>query len=182
MQIITSRLVLRALQDADLDTFVAYRNDPAVAQWQSWPQPYSTEAAQQLIQDADANLPPVPGRWRQVGICLKDTGQLIGDCAFCLTDEGRQAEIGITLSQPAQGQGYANEALRALFTHLFGQLGIHRLSAACDPANAGSIRLLRALGLREEGRFVQASWIRNQWVDDLWFALLQHEWLTGSGA
>lgn len=42
----TPRLCLRPFQDADLEAFLAYRNDPAVARFQGWEMPYTREAAE----------------------------------------------------------------------------------------------------------------------------------------
>jgi len=74
----TERLLLRRFQEADLDPFRAYRNDPLVARYQSWNGITEAEAraflAAQRVQDFG-----VPGQGIQIAIQRRDTGDLIGD-------------------------------------------------------------------------------------------------------
>jgi hypothetical protein len=44
------------------------------------------------------------------------------------------------------GQGYATGAAAALLRFGFARLGLHKIGAACDPAGAGSARVLEKLG------------------------------------
>lgn len=175
MQIHTPRLTLRALRQPDLEAFVAYRSDPEVARWQGWDAPYPRDKAAALFAAACADLPPTPGQWRQVAVARRSDDALLGDCAFRRSDDGHQAELGVTLASAHHGQGFAAEALAALIDWLFDEVGLHRVFANCDPRNPGVIALLRRLGLREEGRFVESLWWKDAWVDELWFAMLRRE-------
>src|SRR3954471_8172307 len=77
------RLLLRHFRDSDLPIFHAYRNDPELARYQGWQAP--TEAqARAFIEEVKALQPGVPGEWFQFAVELKQTGQLIGDCALKL--------------------------------------------------------------------------------------------------
>ena len=184
MQIHTPRLTLRAFLPADLDTFVAYRSDPEVARWQGWEAPYPPESARTLFTRASADLPPTPGEWRQVAVARRSDGLLLGDCAFRRSDDGQQAELGVTLASAHHGQGYASEALAALIDWLFDEVGLHRVFANCDPRNPAVISLLSRLGLRDEGRFVASLWWKGEWADEQWFALLRDEpraWRVSGG-
>src|SRR6185312_2652921 len=122
---------------------------------------------------------PSQGQWFQRAIRQRDDDVLIGDVGFCLADA--QAEFGITLAPAAQGNGYAREALHALFGWLFGELGIHRVHASVDPRNAPSMALLLAMGMRKEAHFRESLRFHGEWVDDVVFGLLTSEWL-GKGA
>ncbi|QNM96044.1 GNAT family N-acetyltransferase [Chitinimonas koreensis] len=176
MLIETQRLRLRPLAEPDLATFMVYRNDPEVAHWQGFDVPYPLESAQALFAECDAARPPSPGEWRQIAIARRSDDALLGDCAVCLSADGRQAELGITLAPQHQGQGYAAETFAALFDWLFGSCGLHRVHASCDPANLASARLLRRVGMRQEGHLRQSLWFKGGWADDLVFGLLAEEW------
>ena len=142
----TDRLILRPFQDSDLQPFVAYRSDPAIARYQGWDAPYSIIKATEFIEEMKRAQPGIPGQWYQIAIALKNTGEMIGDSAFCvLADDERQAEIGFTLAGPYQGYGYATEAVTALLDHLFGKVCLHRVRAICDVDNVDSARLLESL-------------------------------------
>lgn len=176
MLIETPRLRLRPLSEQDLPAFLGYRNDPEVAHWQSFTPPYPQSAAEALFGDCDASLPLATGGWRQIAIARREDDALLGDCAVCLSADGRQAETGITLATSQQGHGYAQEAFRALFDWLFAVQGLHRIHASCDPANIASARLLRRLGMRQEAHLRQSLWFKGGWADDLVFAILAEEW------
>ena len=172
----TERLLLAPLTEADAEVFSAYRSDPEVASYQGWEAPYSVDQARELITGSLALAVDAPG-WHQIGIRLKDTGELLGDCAYLLLqDDPRQAEIGVTLAPGYQRKGYAFEALHCLVGHLFNDLGLHRIRANIDPANASSAGVLRKLGFRHEGRWVESLWFKGRYADEDWYALLAREW------
>ncbi len=174
----TPRLLLRAFEEGDVETFASYRSDPQVALYQGWDVPYSREQAANLIAALQSQHPGMPGEWYQIAIELKTSQVLIGDCCFrVLVDDARQAEIGFTLAQPYQGQGFATEAVTALLDYLFHQLNLHRVRANCDPENETSARLLKRVGMRHEGRFIESLWLRGGWVSEDWYAVLRREWL-----
>jgi aminoglycoside 6'-N-acetyltransferase len=175
----TPRLVLRPLQDSDIETFAAYRSDPEVARYQGWEAPYSLEKAVDFVAYMQSIEPGQPGKWYQLAIQRKGDGALIGDCGFqLLSAEPRQAEIGFTLARSFQGQGYAHEAIGRLLEYLFTDLGLHRVRGNCDPQNGASIRLMKRLGMRHEGRWIKSIWFKGDWGDEDWFAILQEEWQT----
>lgn len=173
----TQRLILRPFEDRDIIPFSTYRSDPEVARYQGWEAPYSIQQAEQFVAAEKTRQRAQPGQWVQVAMELKATGEMIGDCAFyCLENDPRQAEIGFTLARSFQGQGYATEAITCLLDYLFGDLGLHRVRANCDPENAASARLLERVGMRHEGRFIESLWFKGGWVGEDWYALLRREW------
>jgi RimJ/RimL family protein N-acetyltransferase len=179
MELATARLRLDALQDGDAPALFGYRADPEVSRYQGW-RPESLAEAERFIRNQSAQVAPVPGQWFQRAIRLRDDGALIGDLGFCLSGDG-QAEFGVTLAPPQQGQGMAREALRALLGYLFGTLDVHRVHASVDPRNAPSMALLCALGLRQEAHLRESLRFRGEWVDDAIFALLAREWREADG-
>jgi RimJ/RimL family protein N-acetyltransferase len=175
----TDRLILRYFTQLDIAAFSAYRSDPEVARYQGWDAPYSREQAAQFVAEMISTTPGQPGQWFQIAIELKASAVLIGDCAFQrLLEDGAQAEIGFTLARPFQGQGYAAEAVRCLIDTLFKNFGLHRIRANCDPSNLASIHLLRKVGMRHEGRFLESLWFKGYWASEDWFAILRREWET----
>jgi len=174
----TERLVLRTFQIKDIESFRAYRSDPRVARYQSWQTPYSLELATQFVTEMHNQKPGLPGQWFQIALELKEDERMIGDYAFHLTEDSLQAEIAMTLAPAYQGKGYALEAGRCLLDHLFNQYPIHRIFANVDPRNAASIRLMGRLGLRFEGHFISSMWLKGEWVDENWYAILREEWET----
>ena len=172
----SERLILRRFADSDLVPFLAYRNDPEVARYQAWESCTEREATA-MIEELKCLQPGTPGEWFQFAIELKETGALIGDCALKVEQDGRQAEIGFTLSREHQGEGYASEAVSRLLDYAFGDLGLHRVVAITDRENKPSWALLKRLGMRREGCFVQNSWFKGRWTNEYLYAVLDEEWL-----
>lgn len=178
----TTRLLLRPFLPSDAATFAGYRSDPDVARYQGWEAPFSLPQARAFIASMEQVVPGTPGAWYQLAICLRVTGEQVGDCAFrVLPDEPKQAEIGFTLARPHQGHGYATEAVGGLLVHLFGTLQLHRVRAVCDVENPASARVLERVGFRREGQFIENAWFKGRWSSEFLFAILGREWGAKAG-
>lgn len=172
----TERLLLRQFSRSDLETFLAYRNDPAVAKYQSWDVPYPREKAIEFIQKMSITI-PFHSSWLQLAVELKSTGKMIGDVAFFITrDDERQAMIGYSLARPFWGHGYAAEAVSRLVAYLFGELKLHRISAECDVENVPSWRLLERLGFRREAHLIENIFFKGAYGSEYHYAMLRREW------
>ncbi|MEO6799425.1 MAG: GNAT family protein [Rhodanobacter sp.] len=177
MDLVTARLRVDALRSEDAASLFACRADPAVALYQGW-RPVDLAAARAFIDSQP--LRPSHG-WFQRAIRLREGGELIGDLGVCLPEDPRgSVEFGISIVPAYQTHGYAREAVRALFAFVFGQLGCHRVHASVDPRNLASVAMLRALGMRQEAHHRESLRFRDEWVDDVIFAMLDHEWRTSS--
>ena len=171
------RIVLRHFRDADLPSFLAYRNDPEIAKYQSW-ESLNEQEAHTFVQEQKTLQPGVPGAWFQLAIELKETGRLVGDCGLKIHQQDtQQAEIGFTLSRDYQSKGLASETVSCLLDYAFIQLGLHRIIAVTDCQNAPCVALLERLGLRREGHFLQNVWFKGMWGDEYLYAILKDEWL-----
>lgn len=176
----TARLRLRRFTDADLPAFLAYRNDPEVARYQSWERITESEGRAFITRQRDLQ-PGTPGSWFQFALSLQTTGALIGDCALHVRDDDpRQGEIGYSLARAYQGQGYAIEAIRAMLAYAFETLALHRITATVDCRNTPSFNLLERVGMRREGHFLQHAWYKGEWCDEYLYAMLRSEW-SGEG-
>ncbi|MCO8271202.1 GNAT family N-acetyltransferase [Actinoplanes sp. TRM 88003] len=176
MLIATERLVLRRFRPADAEPLAAYRSEPAVARYQSWDAPFPLLRAETAVANFIASDPDKAG-WFQYAIERTEDRRLIGDVAVHLHDNLKQAEIGFTLAQEHQKQGYAFEAVTAVLDRLFRVQGLHKVTGECDARNTASAGLLERLGFTREGRLRQQTYIKGEWTDDLLYGLLSGEWL-----
>ena len=145
LPISTEKLVLRSFRDADLDEFLAYRNDPDVARFQSWEGVSRDGAAAFLRSNTQSSL-GTPGCWQQIAIALSPGDRLIGDIGLFLRSDGCSAELGFTLAGRHQGRGLAREAMVGLIDALFDRPGLERLEAVTDTRNVSAMALLARLG------------------------------------
>ena len=83
--------------------------------------------------------------------------------------------LGYWMGAPHTRKGHMSAAVKALVLFAFGALRLHRLEAACIPANAASVRLLEKSGFRREGYARQYLCINGIWQDHLLYARLSDD-------
>ena len=175
MQLYTERLLLRDITMDDKQDIFNYRSDAEANKFQGWI-PETLEDVESFIQRNTKEFNQ-PESWYQLLITDKETKVVIGDIGVhFLGVENVQAELGITLSPSFQGKGYASEVLEGIIDYLFNDLHKHRITASVDPDNTASIQLMERIGLRKEGHFVKSLFWKNNWVDDVIYAVLHEEW------
>jgi RimJ/RimL family protein N-acetyltransferase len=170
------RLVLRRVRPDDAKAVFGYRSDPRTQTCQLWA-PDTQEEVEEFINHKVASSPNISGTWFQFAICLRTTGEVIGDCGLHFTEgDSEQVEIGITLSPAQHGLGYAAEAAGSVLKYVFVSLQKHRVFSSVDPENHASIKLLERLGMRREAHHIESVRFRGRWADDLIYAMLAREW------
>ena len=83
--------------------------------------------------------------------------------------------LGYWIGKPHAGQRYMSEAVAAIIPFVFEGLGLHRIEAACLPANQASIRLLQKAGFAREGYARGYLRIGGKWQDHILFARLAED-------
>ena len=176
LEIRTKRLIIRHLRPSDLQEFHIYRSNPEVTRFQGFDVMTPEESAT-FIRDNAVNSFGTPGQWVQYGIENTETGRLIGDCAI-RPDSGdsRIAEVGITISHLEQRKGFAKEAVLGILAFLFDEKEVHRVVETVDAENIASLNLLKSIGFRQEGHFIENIFFKGKWGSEYQFAMLRREW------
>jgi aminoglycoside 6'-N-acetyltransferase len=138
--------VLRRLTVADLPSFQAYRSDAELGRYQGW-RPMSDADAVAFLAEMHAVPFPRWGDWIQIAIARPEDQGLIGDIGIFFAEDRSHAEIGFTLSRPAQGRGIATSAVRDAIALISSVSDVGRVIAVTDARNVASIRLLERLGM-----------------------------------
>jgi [ribosomal protein S5]-alanine N-acetyltransferase len=109
---------------------------------------------------------------------VASTGDLlIGTCGFYSFDEGfHRADVGYELQKASWRQGIMSEALTAILTFAFTEMGLHRIDAVVYEWNERSQGILRKLGFVHEGTLRQRYFFRDHFWDEHHFGLLKEEW------
>ena len=177
VELVTPRLTLRWMNDADTEAHFAIHADPEVARYLS--RPAWTELAQAQASIAQTLASYASGDGLRLGVVLRETGQMIGNASlFHFVDDSRRCEAGYALARAHWGRGYAVEMLEALLGHGFDTLGLNRVEADIDPLNVASGRVLEKLGFRREG-YMPERWIVNGVpADTVFYGLLRSGWLA----
>ena len=104
----------------------------------------------------------------------KDDNVLVGGLTLANIRRGcaQAGSLGYWMGAAYARHGYMTAAVKALIPFAFGTLKLHRVEAACIPANAASVRLLEKTGFTREGFARQYLCIDGIWQDHLLYARL----------
>lgn len=171
----TARLSLRPLRAEDTAAIYAIYSDARVQRYSSHAPWTTMEQAQEFV----TRELEVFGQASSLRLWLvrREDERLIGQCTlFSISAQNRRAEIGYSMAPDMWGQGYMDEALRALVDYGFNTLDLIRIEADIDPRNLASARSLDRLGFEYEGL------MRNRWIvageisDTGFYGLLRERW------
>jgi ribosomal-protein-alanine N-acetyltransferase len=180
-RLLTDRLLLRPYRVSDVRTVRTFEieNEEHLRPWN--PRPRPGESPRSLTLHAK-RIASARRDWRNdrgyaFAVFLRD-GALIGRVALNMIGRGsfQNAYLGYLMSGAHQGNGFMREAVAAVCDFAFGPARLHRVQAAIVPHNDRSLRLIRALGFREEGRARHYLMIDGEWRDHLIFAVAADEW------
>lgn len=171
----TDRLVLRNFKKDDADDLYAYLRAPTVSCFFSLTLENREKAAQEAEKRSKSD--------EDIAVCDKNSGRVIGD-VFVAPDEHEKNvfSVGWHFNPEFQGQGFASEAVRALFEHLFTEQNARRLYAYVEDTNLPSENLCKKLGMRKEGHFIEFVSFKKDangnpiYENTMQYALLKREW------
>ena len=172
----TNRLHLRQIQPTDAEALFAIRSDQEVMEFYGQEPHQTLEDTHALIQRLQAFYDRREAiLW---GITLKGEDSVIGSCTFfSFGPDFHYAETGYELHRAYWRQGIMTEAMSAILTYGFTELGLHRIEADVAPENTRSKSLLLKLGFTYEGNWRQRFFFRGHFEDEHYFGLLKDEWL-----
>ena len=151
----TRRLFLREMTESDFAALRAVLSDPlAMAHY---PAPLSDEKVRGWIAwNLDNYAAYGFGLW---AVCLKPTGEVIGDCGVTMQRiRGRiRPEIGYHIRRDLWRRGYAKEAAAACRDYIFENTPFRTVYSYMNRANAASSATARAIGMRLVDRYEEAG-------------------------
>lgn len=141
----TERLILRRMNESDIDEIFVMRTDKDVMRYIREPVAKRKEAENWI------NL--VSSRWEdeKIGFCAlveKQSGKFIGWCGLWRLKETGEIEVGYALKKDFWGKGFAVEAAEAFLEYGFGELNLEKIVAVANPENRASRRVMEKLGMR----------------------------------
>ena len=142
----TERLFLRELDRHDYDALYKVLSDSDIMRHY----PYTFDEAR--VRDwIERNM----NRCREDGfglwaVCLKETGEMIGDCGLTLQNINGEMlpEIGYHIRRDCQRRGYAKEAAEAVRDWAFRNTVYPALYSYCKYTNEDSFRTAESIGMR----------------------------------
>lgn len=171
------RISLRWISEDDVDALYTVFSDPEVMRYWSTPPLADRNGALDLLNEIhDGFKRRTLLKW---GIARKTDNALIGTTTlFNLDFNNRRAELGYGLGRAHWGNGYMQEALKALLAYAFDELAFRRIEADVDPRNIASIRTVERLGFQREGYLRERWQVNGEIQDTLFYGLLRPDWET----
>ncbi|MFN6528063.1 GNAT family N-acetyltransferase [Nostoc sp. ChiSLP03a] len=172
----TKRLILRDFVESDWQEVHQYAADAEVVRYLTFG-PNTEEDTKNFLQKEISLQGEKPRQHFALAVTLKPQKQLIGICRISVRDTDNQiGSIGYSFTKEFWGQGYATEAVKAVVSFGFHELGLHRIFATCHPENIASARVMQKIGMQQEGYLREHHWIKGEWQDSWLYAILEHEW------
>lgn len=134
----------------DYSNLYALDSDPEVMRYISGGKPMEPEAVRHVLERILARYE----EWKVYGVWaaeLKASGEFIGWFSLKPLPGTSEIEIGYRLLKKSWGKGYATEGAKELLNYGIHNLGLKKIVAIANPANQGSLRVLKKIGLRYLG-------------------------------
>ncbi len=178
-QLVAPNVYLRPPKDSDWREWAELREGSRdfLEPWEpAWPKDASTRSAYRR------RLRHYAEQWRNGSgysffVVRRSDAVLLGGLTLSNVRRGitQSGSLGYWIGESYARQGVMTEAVRAALCFCFDNLSLHRVEAACLPANIASRRLLDKCGFREEGYATKYLKIDGEWADHVLFAKLREE-------
>ena len=173
----TDRLLLRALEDADLSDFYAYASVPGVGERAGWKHHESIEESKEILRSLAES--------REVlSLYHKADRKMIGTLglhrSWANDVEGYSGftvkEIGYVLSKDYWGQGLMPEAVGAVIRHCFQTVRLDALTCCHFLENDRSRRVIEKSGFRFMRKSTFVSGSLGETFEDMQYILLREQY------
>ena len=168
----TNRLVLRRIDNNDVNEVFALRSNPETMQFIPRPLVKNNDEALSHIKMINEKIDANEGiNWV---ICTKNNPKFMGLLGlFKIYPENFRSEIGYMLLPEHNNQGYITEAIQEVINYGFDVMNLHSIEAIIDPENGASEKVLLKNGFKNEAHFVENMFAEGKFWDALVYSLLQ---------
>lgn len=141
----TERLILRPWDESDAEECFRYAKDPRVGPAAGWPPHKDIEESKKIIK----TILSAPETY---AIVFKETGKAVGSIGLMagteLAKQANERELGYWIGVPFWGKGLVPEAVRAILSHAFLDMGFEKVYCGYYNGNDRSRRVQEKCGFR----------------------------------
>ena len=166
-QLETERLILRRFRPSDAEyMFKNWATDREVSKFLSWNPHKDLNETKQIVDSWFNDY--VKNNCYNWAIELKDYREIIGQISVVgLKEKYCSCEIGYSLGRLFWGKGMMTEALKAVISYLFSEIGMNRIEAKHNTLNPASGRVMQKSRMKHEGILRQVQVDKNGHYYDL---------------
>ena len=147
----TERLVIRELEENDLNDFYRLNSDEEVMRYIRKPRTFIE--CETLIRETIENRKIYPGFGRHA-VIEKATGVYVGSFSLIPLEGTTDFHLGYAFFKEYQGKGFATEVTRGSLPFVFTTINREIIKAITIPANTASQNVLLKSGFIETGRMI----------------------------
>jgi [ribosomal protein S5]-alanine N-acetyltransferase len=141
----TERLILRPMNETDIDAVYEMRRDNEIMRFIREPVLNRDEAENWI------NL--ISSRWAKdgIGFCSlieKRSGKFAGWCGLWELKESGETEVGYAIAGEFWGKGFASESAKAFLEYGFNKLNLEKIVAVAREENTASRRVMEKIGMQ----------------------------------
>ena len=169
--ITTERLVLRLFRKSDAETVAKLCNNHNIYKNTLYlPYPYTLEDALSWIDRHDENYRN--NKSYEFAVTDKETGELYGAIALSNNQNFNHGEIAYWIGENYWGNGYATEASQAIVQFAFEVKQLHKVFARYFSSNPASGRVLKKLGMKQEGILIDHVMKENRYESLVYYGMI----------
>ena len=170
----SERLYLRSIERDDLQRCQDWMNDEELTSTLAQRFPVSLAREADWVERATRGQDPSELNF---AICLAQGDRHIGNCGLLAIDrDNRTATLGIFIGvRDCRGQGFGEEAVRALCRFAFGEMSLRKIRLDVQVANTAAVKTYERVGFRREGVLRQEVFRQGRPLDILRMGLLDSE-------
>lgn len=174
----TNRLLLRSFELSDSKMVQQLAGNEEVARTTlAIPHPYPDGAAEHWIENVRQSSEK--GDSYAFAMIRKEDGTLVGNMSMGVSQKHKRAELAYWVGKPFWRQGFATEAARRIVQFGFEDLDLNRIFAAAMTKNPGSYKVMRKIGMKEEGTFSQHVLKWGIYEDLVFYGMVKSDYLKG---
>jgi len=169
-----AKISLRAIEEADVDSYHAWINDDETNQWRGLHHPASKEDAAEWINTRRSKTKET----LNLSVSTKEGTHIgfVGLQGICA--RSRRAEVWIYIGSKAHwGQGYGEDTIRTLCRYAFEEMNLFRIWLECNPEFAPVVGCYENVGFKKEGNLRKAYYRNGAFHDTCIMGLLRDEFV-----
>ncbi|KAF5083718.1 Acetyltransferase (GNAT) domain protein [anaerobic digester metagenome] len=107
-------------------------------------------------------------------IILNEGSNHIGNCGLINIDcRSRRSQFWIYLDEKYTDQGFGKESIKLILQYAFHYLNLNRIYLYVVSTNTRAANFYERCGFEKEGIFRQHVFLKNRYVDAIWFGILK---------
>jgi len=169
------KVYLRALEEADVENLVRWRNDREVTDSLGGSTFFVSSIREK---DWVSHVVKNDRNDIRLAICLTETNKHIGNISLTSINWiNRSAEYSIFIGEKEEwGKGYAGDASRLILDYGFKELNLHRIHLTVQIDNQRARKLYQGMGFTEEGVLRESVYKNGVYMDMISMSVLKSEY------